>query len=77
MKSKSAAVEMYANQKKMKQPISLGARLTNFLNSLFANGKPKPAAVKPSPKDPKRPPPQPSTLAAVWRSCLNKPRPSL
>nr|GMD57595.1 hypothetical protein Iba_chr11eCG14270 [Ipomoea batatas]GME17354.1 hypothetical protein Iba_scaffold18628CG0010 [Ipomoea batatas] len=29
------------------------ARLTNFLNSLFANGKPKPT-VKPSPKDPSR-----------------------
>nr|GMC87344.1 endonuclease [Ipomoea batatas] len=61
MKSKSAAVEVYPNQKKMKQPISPGARLTNFLNSLFANGKPKLAAVKPSPEDPKRSPPQPST----------------
>nr|GMD89903.1 protein BIG GRAIN 1-like A [Ipomoea batatas] len=50
-----------------------GARLTNFLNSLFANGKPKPA-VKPSPEDPKlSPPPQPSTsLSSASRSCLNK-----
>nr|GMD38478.1 protein BIG GRAIN 1-like A [Ipomoea batatas] len=70
--SKSTAVKMYANLKKMKQNISLGARLTNFLNSLFANGKPKPAAIKPSPEDPKRPSPQPSTLAVVSRWCLNK-----
>nr|GME10047.1 protein BIG GRAIN 1-like B [Ipomoea batatas] len=70
IKSKSAAVKMYANLKKMKQPISPGARLTNFLNSLFANGKPK-SAVKPSPEYPKPPPPQPSTSAAS-RSCLNK-----
>nr|GMD24357.1 UPF0047 protein YjbQ-like [Ipomoea batatas] len=72
MKSKPTAVKMYANLKKMKQNISPGARLTNFLNSLFANGKPKPAAIKPSPEDPKRPLQQPSTLAVVSRSCLNK-----
>nr|GLL17927.1 histone H2B [Ipomoea trifida] len=68
MESKSATVKMYANLKKMKQPILPGARLTNLLNFLFASGKPKPA-VKPSPEYPK-PPPQPCTSAAShW--CLN------
>ncbi|CAI9775514.1 unnamed protein product [Fraxinus pennsylvanica] len=39
IKSKSRALKIYANLNKMKQPISPGARLTNFINSLFANSK--------------------------------------
>ncbi|VFQ82322.1 unnamed protein product [Cuscuta campestris] len=35
IKSKSAALKMYANLKKTKTPVSPGARLTSFLNSIF------------------------------------------
>ncbi|VFQ97750.1 unnamed protein product [Cuscuta campestris] len=38
IKSKSAALKMYANLKKTKAPVSPGARLTSFLNSIFAGG---------------------------------------
>lgn len=37
IKSKSRAVKIYNNLKKVKQPISPGGRLTSFLNSLFHN----------------------------------------
>ncbi|KAL7150838.1 hypothetical protein ABFS83_05G140600 [Erythranthe nasuta] len=36
-KSKSRALKVYTKLKKMKQPISPGKRLTNFINSLFTN----------------------------------------
>ncbi|KAG8381769.1 hypothetical protein BUALT_Bualt05G0007100 [Buddleja alternifolia] len=35
IKSKSRAMKMYTNLKKMKQPISPGGRLTSFIQSLF------------------------------------------
>ncbi|XP_030538421.1 protein BIG GRAIN 1-like A [Rhodamnia argentea] len=35
IKSKSRALKIYANLKKVKQPISPGGRLSNFINSLF------------------------------------------
>ncbi|KAI5669632.1 hypothetical protein M9H77_19485 [Catharanthus roseus] len=42
MKSKSRALKIYENLKKVKQqPISPGGRLTNFINSLFTNGNSK------------------------------------
>ncbi|KAI3786843.1 hypothetical protein L1987_40854 [Smallanthus sonchifolius] len=44
IKSKARALKIYANMKKVKQPISPGGRLTTFLNSLFTNShltKPK------------------------------------
>lgn len=37
IKSKSRALKIYANLKKVKQPISPGGRLTSFINSLFNN----------------------------------------
>lgn len=40
-KSKSRALKIYSNLKKVKQPISPGGRLANFLNSLFTTGTPK------------------------------------
>ncbi|CAI9755746.1 unnamed protein product [Fraxinus pennsylvanica] len=43
IKSKSRALKIYANLKKVKQPISPGGRLTNFINSLFANANTKKA----------------------------------
>ncbi|KAK7383355.1 hypothetical protein VNO78_29032 [Psophocarpus tetragonolobus] len=39
IKSKSRALRIYNNLKKVKQPISPGGRVTSFLNSLFANTK--------------------------------------
>ncbi|CAK8568462.1 unnamed protein product [Lathyrus sativus] len=39
IKSKSRAVKLYNNLKKVKQPISPGGKLTSFLNSLFVNTK--------------------------------------
>ncbi|KAG8375727.1 hypothetical protein BUALT_Bualt10G0130500 [Buddleja alternifolia] len=41
IKSKSRALKIYANLKKVKQPISPGGRLTTFINSLFNNGNSK------------------------------------
>ncbi|KAL0297182.1 UNVERIFIED_CONTAM: protein BIG GRAIN 1-like B [Sesamum radiatum] len=41
MKSKSRALKIYANLKKLKQPISPGGRLTSFINSLFTNANSK------------------------------------
>nr|XP_043622762.1 protein BIG GRAIN 1-like A [Erigeron canadensis] len=38
IKSKARALKIYANLKKVRQPISPGGRLTTFLNSLFTNG---------------------------------------
>ncbi|KAK6912847.1 hypothetical protein RJ641_022448 [Dillenia turbinata] len=37
--SKSRALKLYDNLKKVKQPISPGNRITSFLNNLFANSK--------------------------------------
>ncbi|KAJ7966377.1 Protein BIG GRAIN 1-like A [Quillaja saponaria] len=39
IKTKSRALKIYNNLKKVKQPISPGGRLTNFINSLFTTGK--------------------------------------
>ncbi|KAG6417074.1 hypothetical protein SASPL_119224 [Salvia splendens] len=41
VKSKSRAMRIYANLKKMKQPISPGARITTFLSSIFNRNKSK------------------------------------
>ncbi|MCD7455542.1 hypothetical protein HAX54_028568 [Datura stramonium] len=38
-KTKSRALKIYRELKKVKQPISPGGRLSSFLNSLFTNGK--------------------------------------
>ncbi|MED6221678.1 hypothetical protein PIB30_057113 [Stylosanthes scabra] len=39
MKSKSRALKIYNNLRKVKQPISPGAKFTSFLNSIFASSK--------------------------------------
>ncbi|XP_074332820.1 protein BIG GRAIN 1-like B [Apium graveolens] len=41
VKSKARAQKIYANLKKIKQPISPGGRLTSFINSIFTNGNTK------------------------------------
>ncbi|EEF46119.1 protein BIG GRAIN 1-like B [Ricinus communis] len=41
IKSKSRALKIYNNLKKVKQPISPGGKLANFINSLFTTGNTK------------------------------------
>ncbi|KAK6119683.1 hypothetical protein DH2020_046572 [Rehmannia glutinosa] len=41
IKYKSRALKIYANLKKVKQPISPGGRLTSFINSIFSNANGK------------------------------------
>ncbi|KAA0059409.1 hypothetical protein IC582_002695 [Cucumis melo] len=41
VKTKSKALKIYGDLKKVKQPISPGGRLATFLNSLFSGGSPK------------------------------------
>ncbi|KDP34047.1 hypothetical protein JCGZ_07618 [Jatropha curcas] len=41
IKSKSRALKIYNNLKKVKQPISPGGKLANFINSLFTTGNSK------------------------------------
>ncbi|XP_028807014.1 protein BIG GRAIN 1-like B [Neltuma alba] len=48
IKSKSRALKIYNNLKKVKQPISPGGRLTNFLNSLFTHGNTKKSKSTPA-----------------------------
>ncbi|KAL0407662.1 UNVERIFIED_CONTAM: protein BIG GRAIN 1-like B [Sesamum radiatum] len=50
MKSKSRALKIYANLKKLKQPISPGGRLTSFINSLFTNANSKKKSRNPDTK---------------------------
>ncbi|KAF8401058.1 hypothetical protein HHK36_014361 [Tetracentron sinense] len=48
IKSKSRALKIYGDLKKVKQPISPGGRLSSFLNSLFHAGNPKKAKISPT-----------------------------
>lgn len=41
IKSKSRALKIYSNLKKVKQPISPGGKVANFINSLFTTGNTK------------------------------------
>lgn len=41
IKSKSRAIKIYSNLKKVQQPLSPGGRLTTFLNSIFTTGNSK------------------------------------
>ncbi|XP_051151361.1 protein BIG GRAIN 1-like A [Andrographis paniculata] len=84
IKSKSRALKIYANLKKMKQPISPGGRLTTFINSLFssnANGNKSKAKHGESDKsfhNSKSSNPRPpssstcSSASSFSRSCLSK-----
>lgn len=49
VKTKSRALKIYGDLKKVKQPISPGGRLANFLNSLFTAGNAKKAKMSSSP----------------------------
>lgn len=45
IRTKSKALKIYSDLKKVKQPISPGGRLASFLNSLFTPGTPKKAKI--------------------------------
>lgn len=45
VKTKSRALKIYGDLKKVKQPISPGGKLASFLNSLFTTGNPKKSKI--------------------------------
>ncbi|KAL6961793.1 hypothetical protein U1Q18_026846 [Sarracenia purpurea var. burkii] len=49
VKTKSKAMKIYGDLKKVKQPISPGGRLASFLNSIFTSGTAKKAKINSSP----------------------------
>ncbi|KAL3655760.1 hypothetical protein CASFOL_000156 [Castilleja foliolosa] len=75
-KNKSRALKLYANLKKVKQPISPGGRLTSLINSIFnANGKKsKNVDTSKDYRDSNSPKTQSacSTATSFSRSCLSK-----
>ncbi|AES73443.1 hypothetical protein MtrunA17_Chr3g0136111 [Medicago truncatula] len=78
IKSKSRALKIYNNLKKVKQPISPGGKLTSFLNSLFINTKKTKtvSSYEDSNAERKGKPGQASTTcssaSSYSRSCLSK-----
>ncbi|GFP99552.1 hypothetical protein PHJA_002099300 [Phtheirospermum japonicum] len=72
-KNKSRALKLYANLKKVKQPISPGGRLTSFINSLFNNTNGKRSKNNDF-NDSKSPKTQSacSSATSFSRSCLSK-----
>ncbi|KAJ8773895.1 hypothetical protein K2173_009326 [Erythroxylum novogranatense] len=76
MKTRSRALKIYGNLKKVKQPISPGGRLASFLNSLFTTGQAKKAKISPSGyEESKLKSEQASTCSSASsfsRSCLSK-----
>ncbi|GMI94976.1 BIG GRAIN 4 [Hibiscus trionum] len=76
---KSRAMKIYGNLKKMKQPISPGARLANFINSLFTTGNnnnAKNTKSKNSSSTLRHDDDVSTTRSSVSRSCLSKNSPS-
>ncbi|KAL8501948.1 hypothetical protein ACS0TY_021176 [Phlomoides rotata] len=71
MKSKSRAMKIYANLKKVKQPISPGVRLTSFINSLFSNANGKKSKNVETGKV-LQDPSTCSSASSFSRSCLSK-----
>ncbi|CAN4086992.1 unnamed protein product [Withania somnifera] len=68
VKTKSKALKIYGDLKKVKQPISPGGRLASFLNSLFTTGnakKPKVSSSSPNASTC-------SSASSFSRSCLSK-----
>lgn len=74
IKSKSRALKMYNNLKKVKQPISPGGRLSTFLNSLLGNGKKAKTLEEAKPKSVQES--TCSSASSFSRSCLSKASPS-
>ncbi|CAK7356543.1 unnamed protein product [Dovyalis caffra] len=78
VKTKSKALKIYGDLKKVKQPISPGGRLASFLNSLFTTGNAKKAKISTSGggyEERKLKSEQASTCSSASsfsRSCLSK-----
>lgn len=68
VKTKSKALKIYSDLKKVKQPISPGGRLASFLNSLFTAGNAKKAKIL----KPEQPESTCSSASSFSRSCLSK-----
>ncbi|OAY54148.1 protein BIG GRAIN 1-like B [Manihot esculenta] len=84
IKSKSRALKIYDNLKKVKQPTSPGGKLANFIHSLFTNGNTKKARGSSSVSNcdeawkskPRQAPSTCSSVSSFSRSCLSKSSPS-
>ncbi|KAL3650729.1 hypothetical protein CASFOL_007132 [Castilleja foliolosa] len=70
-KNKSRALKLYANLKKVKQPISPGGRLTSFINSLFNKSK-NADTIKTGFRDSNKSQSACSSATSFSRSCLSK-----
>ncbi|XAR69956.1 hypothetical protein NMG60_11001743 [Bertholletia excelsa] len=67
-KLKLRALTIYSNQKKVKKPISPGARLARFVNSLFSNGNAKKTQkLKPAQTSSSCP-----SASSYYRSCIKR-----
>ncbi|RDX84606.1 Protein BIG GRAIN 1-like A, partial [Mucuna pruriens] len=76
IKSKSRALKIYNNLKKVKQPISPGGKLSSFLNSLFATGNAKKTKTYDDAKAKSVQDSTCSSASSFSRSCLSKASPS-
>lgn len=75
IQSKSRAMRIYCNLKKVKQPISPGGRLANFINSIFTSGNLKKPKISPkivSLEEERKVKSEPSSASSYSRSCLSK-----
>ncbi|KAJ4717819.1 Protein BIG GRAIN 1-like [Melia azedarach] len=75
VKTKSKALKIYSDLKKVKQPISPGRRLASFLNSLFTAGNAKKAKISSMYEERKmktEPESTCSSASSFSRSCLSK-----
>ncbi|KAL4310745.1 hypothetical protein GQ457_01G038990 [Hibiscus cannabinus] len=70
VRTKSKALKIYSNLKKVKHPISPGGRLASFLNSLFTAGNAKKTNIPSSGKS--KSDQQQATTSTCSRSCLSK-----
>ncbi|XP_030489928.2 protein BIG GRAIN 1-like B [Cannabis sativa] len=70
IKSKSRALRIYSNLKKVKQPISPGGKLATFINSLFTSGNGKKSSSKSVQQTHETTPC--SSASSFSRSCLSK-----
>ncbi|XP_009602396.1 protein BIG GRAIN 1-like A [Nicotiana tomentosiformis] len=68
VKTKSKALKIYGDLKKVKQPISPGGRLASFLNSIFTTGNTKKPKVSSSSANTSTC----SSASSFSRSCLSK-----
>ncbi|GMI91750.1 BIG GRAIN 3 [Hibiscus trionum] len=70
VRTKSKALKIYSDLKKVKQPISPGGKLASFLNLLFTAGNTKKTKIPSSKSD--QATPTCSSASSVSRSCLSK-----